>query len=408
MNDELIDRIRSAVLFEIEGNAQMDDRLTSSIIDECLEQFSAGLSLRERLKVKKDIFNSLRRYDVISELLDNPEISEIMVNGPDSIFYEKGGQVYEYENHFRSTEILDNLVQQIVAGVNRQINEASPIVAARLPDGSRVHCIVKPVALDGPVISIRKFSQSKYDMEGLIAIGSISREAADYLKTLIEARYNIFICGGTGSGKTTLLNSLSGYIGSNERIITIEDSAELQITGCKNLVRLETRNSSREGTEAITIRDLIKSALRMRPDRIIVGEVRGEEVIDMLQAMNTGHDGSLSTGHANSPRDMLSRLETMALMGMDMPLMAIRGQISSAIDILVQVARLRDGSRRVVSIDEVMPIRDGEIELHNLFEFVEEAGEENGKVQGSLIYKREELAFKEKLVRAGKKLANEQ
>lgn len=406
MKTEDMERLRKKVLSRMSTGDVVDDAATAAVIDECLEAEEIKYGLRERLAIRKELFNAIRRYDVLSELLDDPEVTEIMVNGPDNIFYERDGHLFRYDKAFRDTDSLENLVRQIAAGVNRQINEASPIVDARLLDGSRVHCILNPVALDGPIMSIRKFTQRKYTMKGLIEQNSISAEAAEYLKTLVGASYNIFICGGTGSGKTTLLNSLSEYIDSCERVITIEDSAELQILGCPNLVRLETRNASREGTKQISIRDLIKSALRLRPDRLIVGEVRGEEAVDMLQAMNTGHS-SMSTGHANSTQDMLRRLETMVLMGMEIPLQAVRGQISSAIDILVQVARLRDGSRRVVSIDEVLPMVDGEIILNPLFTFREKGGDEHERVYGDLE-KKGRLIRREKLQRAGKDLDTEE
>lgn len=409
MDEDRLDEVQAMVLQRMDGLTQLDDRSTAALIDDCLAELTAteALPLRERMAARKALFNRFRRLDILSDLLEDATISEIMVNGPDHIFVERDGRLERYPGRFRRREVLENLVQQIVAGVNRHINEADPMVDARLPDGSRVNVVLPPVALDGPVVTIRKFSQAAYSMERLVAIGSISQEAADYLRTLVRARYNLFICGGTGSGKTTLLNSLSEYIAPEERIITIEDSAELQITACENLVRLETRNASREGAAPITIRDLIRTALRMRPDRLIVGEVRGEEAIDMLQAMNTGHDGSLSTGHANSPGDMLARLETMVLMGVEIPLAAVRAQIAGALDILVQVGRLRDGSRRVVSVMEVLPVNEqGQIPLATLFQFQEE-GERHGRIQGRLVYTGERLRQREKLYRAGSRLALE-
>ena len=403
MTEEIRESLRKRILGEIGGMQGLDDRKISKIIDGCIESEAKRLPLKEKIEIKKELFDGFRRFDVISDLLDDPDVTEVMVNGPEKIFYEKGGRVFRYEKSFSSRTALENLVTNIVSGVNRHINEARPIADARLSDGSRVHCIMYPVALDGPVLTIRKFCQKRFTMEGLIANGSISKEAAEYLKTLVEAKYNIFISGGTGSGKTTLLNSLSEYIAGDERVITIEDSAELQISGCDDLVRLETRARSAEGAEEIPIRELIRNALRMRPDRLIVGEIRGAEAIDMLSAMNTGHDGSLSTGHSNSPKDMLSRIETMVLMGMDMPLAAVRGQIASALDIIVQVARIRDGSRKVVSIEEVLPLEDGEIPLQTLFEYSEE-GTDEGKIGGGLVYTGRKLRKREKLSRAGKML----
>jgi pilus assembly protein CpaF len=404
--EPLVLSLREQVLSRLGHQEEMSDEGVSEIIDACIREQAQHtyISIQERSALRQYIFDSIRRLDILSGCLDDEEITEIMINGPEQIFVERRGVLERYPKHFLQPQLLDNLIQQIVSGVNRQVNEANPIVDARLPDGSRVNIVLKPIALDGPVMTIRKFSKQRMSMERLVEGGSISREAAEYLRTLVEARYNIFISGGTGSGKTTLLNCLSEYIDPHQRVITIEDSAELQLQNIENLVRLETRGEGTEGTKPVTIRDLIRSALRMRPDRLIVGAVRGAEALDMLQAMNTGHDGSLSTGHANSPGDMLRRLETMVLMGHDgLPLAAIRGQISSAIDILVQIGRLRDGSRRVLSIDEVEPMENGEIPLHTLFRF-EEEGEVDGTVQGRLCFTGEALHFKEKLVRAGKVL----
>lgn len=403
--EELALQIREQVLALLGHETDMSDEAVGMAIDACIHENVRNmyLSIQERARLKRRIFDSIRRLDILSECLDDEEITEIMVNGPDQIFVEKKGVLMRFEKQFLYPQLLDNLIQQIVSRVNRQVNEAEPIVDARLEDGSRINIVLKPVALDGPVLTIRKFSKQRMSMGHLIESGSISHEAAMYLKTLVEARYNIFISGGTGSGKTTLLNCLSEYIDPKQRVITIEDSAELQLQNIDNLVRLETRNAGSEGTKPVTIRDLIRSALRMRPDRLIVGEVRGEEALDMLQAMNTGHDGSLSTGHANSSQDMLRRLETMVLMAVDMPLLAIRGQIASAVDILVQIGRLRDGSRRVLSIEEVEPLKQGEIPLHTLFRF-EEEGEKDGRILGTLRFTGETLHFREKLERAGKSL----
>ncbi len=346
------------------------------------------------------VFHSLRKLDVLQELLNEDDISEIMVNGADHIFYEKKGEMIAWNRSFSSQEKLEDIIQQIVGSHNRVINAAEPIADTRLADGSRVNVVLPPIALEGPVVSIRKFPRHPLRMEDLIAKGSISEECAAFLRTLVEAGYNIFISGGTGSGKTTFLNALSAFIPKSERVITIEDSAELQIRGVENLVRLETRNAGAEGTLAITVRDLIRTALRMRPDRLIVGEIRGAECLDMLQAMNTGHDGSLSTGHANSSQDMISRMETMVLMGMEMPLTAIRSQIAAGVDVLVHLGRLRDKSRRMLSIMEVDGMEQGEIRLHPLYEFAEMGEGEEGQIVGRWE-KKGELIHKGKLYAAG-------
>lgn len=315
-----------------------------------------------------EVFNSIRRLDILQELIDNPDITEIMVNGTKDIFIEKRGHITRWEKNFESEDRLFDLACQIAARANRIVNETVPIVDTRLKNGSRVNIVLPPVALNGPVITIRKFFDNPLTIEKLVEIGSITDEAALFLSFAVQAGYNIFVSGGTGSGKTTFLNSLSNFIPGDERVITIEDSAELRLSNVENLVSLETRNANMEGENAITIRDLIKSSLRMRPDRIIVGEVRGDEAVDMLQAMNTGHDGSMSTGHANSPSDMLSRLETMVLMGMDIPLTAVRGQISSAIDILVHLGRMKDKTRKVLSISELEGAGKNGYKLNVLYE----------------------------------------
>ncbi len=327
------------------------------------------LSTDEMLRLREEVFYALKKMDILQEFIDDESITEIMINGCDRIFIERDGRVMETGKSFESKQKLEDVIQQIVAGCNRTVNEANPIADARLSSGERVNIVLAPVALNGPIVTIRRFPKEPITMEKLISLGSITREAANFLKKLVEAKYNIFISGGTGSGKTTFLNALSAYIPEDERIITIEDSAELKLLNARNLVRLETRNLNSEGCREITIRDLIKTSLRMRPERIIVGEVRGAEALDMLQAMNTGHDGSLSTGHANSPEDMLSRLETMVLMGMDLPLKAVRAQIASGIDIMVHLSRLRDRSRRVTQISEVMGMENGEIKLKPLYYF---------------------------------------
>lgn len=333
------------------------------------EGHSRYISLSERRLLKHALFNSIRGLDVLSELIEDEDITEIMVNGTNNIFVERSGKLERVPLVFPSTDKLGDIIQQIAAISNRRVNEASPIVDTRLADGSRVNIVLNPIAINGPVITIRKFPKEAMNMDRLISLGSISIEAAKILRILVEAGYNIFVSGGTGSGKTSFLNALSDFIPHDSRVITIEDSAELMITNIKNLVRLEVRQANTDGNGEISIRDLIRSALRMRPDRIIVGEVRGSEALDMLQAMNTGHDGSMSTGHANSPKDMLARLETMVLMGMDMPLMAIRSQIFSAIDIIVHLGRLSDKSRKVLEISQLSALVDNKITLEPLFSY---------------------------------------
>ena len=388
MLDEISERIRQQVLTDIDASRDMEDEEIWDIISKIAseEEKKEKISLKDRIELEKKIFDSLKRLDVLQDLIDDTDVTEIMVNGPDKIFYEKNGAIQQYNGRFASEQKMQDIIQQIVGRHNRVVNQASPIVDTRLADGSRVNVVLSPISLGGSAISIRKFPKDPFDMERLISIGSLSKEVARVLETLVKARYSIFISGGTGSGKTTFLNALSQYIPEDERIITIEDSAELQLLGAQNIVRLETRNANVEGVVPITIRDLIRTALRMRPDRIIVGECRGAEALDMLSAMNTGHDGSLSTGHANSCRDMISREETMVLMGQELPLAAIRSQIASGINIIVQLGRLRDKSRRVLEIAELDGIVDGEIRLNTLYKF-EELGEENGKVSGKLVRK---------------------
>ena len=330
------------------------------------------LPVRERELFRKKLFDTLRRLDVLQDLIEDESVTEIMVNGCSRIFIERDGKIELYEAGFSSQERLEDVIQQIVSRVNRTVNTASPIVDARLPDGSRVNAVLPPAAPDGPILTIRKFPKERISMEKLIRWGSITPEAAVFLEALVECGYNLFISGGTGSGKTTFLNALSEYIPSEERVITIEDSLELQIMGIPNLVRLETRNADAEGKGAVTIRDLIRTSLRMRPDRIIVGETRGAEALDMLQAFNTGHDGSLSTAHANSPSDLLSRLETMVLMAGELPLAAIRQQIASSVEVLVHLGRIRGGARKVLEIMEVLGYEEGEIRCRTLFSYSEE------------------------------------
>ncbi len=396
-----LSRLREQVLKELDFTKEPSDEEVRHFVEESVAAYTREslLSMEERGVLEQTLFNSLRKFDVLQELLEDTEITEIMVNGADTIFYEKGGRLYRSQAKFSSVEKLNDIIQQIVGGSNRMVNEASPIVDTRLPDGSRVNIVLEPISIDGAAVSIRKFPAHPILMQDLIRMSSISSEGAAFLEMLVKAGYNIFISGGTGSGKTTFLNALSQYIPREERIITIEDSAELQLVDKPNLVRLETRNAVMEGVLPITIRDLIKTALRMRPERIIVGECRGAEALDMLQAMNTGHDGSLSTGHANSCRDMLNRLETMVLMGMELPLSAIRSQIASGLDILVHLGRLRDKSRRVLSITEVTGMKDGEILLNELFRFVEKEGGSE-KVCGELC-RVGRLIRREKCIRAG-------
>ena len=375
---------------------EMIDELIASKEKEC------RLSLRPKLKLRNSLFDSFRRLDILQELLDDKDITEIMVNGKEDIFIEKKGRSIRLNKRFKSNEQLEDMMQQIVSEVNRVVNVSSPIADARLKDGSRVHIVLPPVSLIGPIITIRKFPEV-ISMERLILLEAINKEASDFLKKLVRAGYNIFISGGTNSGKTTFLNALSAYIPDDERVITIEDSAELQLKHIKNIVRLEARPANIQGEKAVSIADLIKASLRMNPSRIVVGEVRGAEALDMLQAMNTGHDGSLSTGHGNSPKDMLSRLETMVLSAADLPLAAIRSQISSAVDIMVHLGRLRDKSRKVLSIMEVGDCINGEIKLNPLYEFREQKESRMDKVVGELK-KLSELENKTKLKLAGERL----
>lgn len=359
------------------------------------------LSLEEKQELIQTIFNSLRKLDVLQELLEDEEITEIMVNGADHIFVEKQGKLWRYPRRFSSRRKLEDVIQQIVSRMNRVVNEANPIVDVRLEDGSRVNVVLPPIAINGPIVTIRKFPSQPITMDRLIEIGSITAVAADFLRILVQAKYNIFISGGTGSGKTTFLNALSHSIPADERIITIEDSAELQIQGISNLVRLEARGANLEGKNAVTIRDLIISALRMRPDRIILGEVRDAAACELLSAMNTGHDGSLSTGHANSPEDMLSRLETLVLTGMDIPLEAVRHQIASAIDIVVQLGRLRDKSRKVLTIAEVLDVQDGRVSLNILYRYKETGEDKSGRILGQMEWTGNPIAADGKLQRSG-------
>lgn len=396
------ERLYDRVIEKMDMSCDMEDEELQELIHEVLEDASKEMyiPLHEKIQISKELFNAFRKLDILQELIEDDEITEIMINGTEHIFLEKAGRIYRSDRRFVSLAKLEDVIQQIAAGANRYVNESSPIVDARLEDGSRVNVVLRPVALNGPIMTIRKFPKEAVTMKQLIAWGSISQEAVQFLRILVASKYNIFVSGGTGSGKTTFLNALSDYIPKDERIITIEDNAELQIKGVDNLVRLEARNANLEGEGAVTIRDLIKSALRMRPDRIIVGEVRGEETVDMISsAMLNGHSGSMSTGHANNPMDMLHRLETMMLMGIELPLIAIQQQIASALDIIVHLGRLRDKSRKVLEITEVLGYENGRIQLQTLYKFQEE-GMENGKIKGKLV-KESEIVQREKLLAAG-------
>ncbi len=379
MEQEIKNEMKQRILAELDMSQEIDDMEVRRLVDQCIMEYkgTTELPLPARIKLRKELFNTVRRMDVLSEFLEDESVTEIMINGYDNIFIERSGRVYKVDQTFENEERLASIIQQIVAGCNRIVNEAVPIVDARLAGGSRGNVVLPPISLNGPTMTIRKFPKEKMTMERLIEVGALSEDAAEFLKRLVKARYNIFVSGGTGAGKTTFLNALSDYIPQQERVITIEDSAELQLKNVVNLVRLESRNSNVEGTNAVTIRELIKSSLRMRPDRVIVGEVRDAAAIDMLAAMNTGHDGSLSTGHANSSGDMITRLESMVLMGMELPLEAVRRQIASAVDVIIHLGRLRDGSRKVLEIAEVTGMREGLVELHTIYEFEEMvAGEE--------------------------------
>lgn len=401
---------RHRLMQRLEQYRELSDEEIYDVIDRLMwesepEQY---VRLARRGELRRALFNSVRRLDILQDLVDDNSVTEIMVNGTEGIFIERNGSIRKWDKCFDSKEKLEDIVQQIVAKCNRVANEAVSIVDARLDNGARVNVVMAPIALNGPVITIRRFPDHPISMEQLIAWNAVTREAAEFLEKLVRAGYNIFISGGTGSGKTTFLNALSNYIPKEERIITIEDNAELQIQGAENLVRLEARRANEEGDNEVTIRDLIRSSLRMRPDRIIVGEVRGDETIDMLQSLNTGHDGSLSTGHGNSPRDMLSRLETMVLMGMELPIQAIRRQIASGIDLMVHLGRMRDKSRKVLEILEITgyDCTTGEIMTDTLFEFREQGEDDDGKLLGSLV-KTGELQNRQKLERAGIRLEEE-
>ena len=396
MSSDSFRELRKRLMEKLDLARELSDEEILEEIDDLLlnETRELGLSLREKVQLRQELFYSVRKLDVLQELIDDDSVTEIMVNGPDDIFVERAGKLKKWEKGFTSREKLEDVIQQIVGKCNRVINESMPICDARLENGARVNAVIRPVALEGPILTIRRFPDTPITMEKLIALGSLSPECAHFLKALVKARYSMVIGGGTGSGKTTFLGALSNYIPKDERLITIEDNAELKIQGVQNLVRLEAKMANVDGGTSITIRDLIRTALRMRPDRIVVGEVRGGEAVDMLQALNTGHEGSLSTAHANSAEDMLSRLETMTLMGVDLPLEAIRRQIASGVDILIHLGRMRDKSRKVLEITEVCGFEDYEIKTRTLYRWQEGKG----------LVQTAELLNREKLVRAGVEL----
>ena len=364
--------------------------------------YYSSLSFRTRRSLSDNVFESIRGLGILGKIIADKSITEVMINGYDTIFVERAGKLEQIPEKFESQERLRNIITKFVQDMGRSVNESNPIVDTRLADGSRVNVVLDPIALNGPIVTIRRFPEEGMTIQKLIGYGSITPEAAVFLQKLVKAKYNIFISGGTGSGKTTFLNALSNYIPQTERVITIEDSAELQIRHIPNLVRLETRNANSSGTGGISMRDLIKSSLRMRPERIVVGEVRGEEALDMLQAMNTGHDGSISTGHANSAEDMLSRLETMVLSGAGgLPLEAIRQQIASAVDIIIHLSRLRDSSRKTMSVSEVVGLKDGKVIMNPLFEFQEDEKTTVRKVSGSLKRTENEMVHPDKFIASG-------
>lgn len=369
--------IREKVISTIDMTREPQEKELHEIIDRIMEEElkEKYLTIKERIKIHKEVFNSIKGLGILEDLLEMDEVTEIMINGRNHIFIEKAGRIIPYDDSIESEERLQDIIQQIVAKTNRRVNESNPIVDTRLEDGSRVNVVLPPVALDGAVITIRKFAKEKITINQLIKWGTLTREVSDLLEKLVVAGYNIFVSGGTGSGKTTFLNVLSNFIPNDQRVVTIEDSAELQLKSVDNIVRLEARQANSQGENEITIRDLIKTSLRMRPDRIIVGEVRGAEALDMVQSLNTGHDGSMSTGHGNSPKDMLARLETMVLMGADIPLNAIRPQLAAGIDIMVHLARMPDKTRKVIEINEIQEFKDNQIILNKLYCM------ENGKLK---------------------------
>ncbi len=410
-----ITKIRELVSDDPNYSKMSDEELKERIVsmfDERVRQVQSsdndamvwysGLDYKTKKSLLSSVFESIRGLGILGKIIADKSITEVMINGYDNIFIERNGRLERIKDAFESQENLRNIITKFVQNMGRSVTESDPIVDTRLEDGSRVNVVLDPIALNGPIVTIRRFPEEGMTIEKLISYGSITTEAADFLEKLVRAKYNIFISGGTGSGKTTFLNALSNYIPSDERVITIEDSAELQIRNIPNLVRLETRNANSSGAGAITMKDLIKASLRMRPERIVVGEVRGAEALDMLQAMNTGHDGSLSTGHANSARDMLSRLETMVLGGeAGLPLEAIRQQIASAVDIIIHLSRLRDKSRKTMEITEVVGLENGSITLNPLFEFREDEKTTVRKVSGCLVRTENKMIHPDKLIGSG-------
>ncbi len=385
--NQIVDEAKKYILDNL-ALAKLDDEELEDKIEGIVAQMLEGqpVSVAEKVDITERIFSSIRGFGLLDVIMKDDDITEVMINGPEEIFIEKSGRLHRLQDRFESERQLEDIIQRIVGLAGREVNQANPIVDTRLSDGSRVNVVLPPIALKGPTVTIRKFSKQPMTIGQLIQYGSIDEEVAKVLELLVKAKYNIIVSGGTGSGKTTFLNALSNFIPKDERVITIEDSAELQIAGVENLVALETRNANTTGSGAVTIQDLIKSALRMRPERIIVGEVRGAEALDMLQAMNTGHDGSLSTGHANSTGDMLSRLETMVLRGADnLPLAAVRQQIASAVDIIIQLSRLRDKSRKTMEITEVLECENNQIKLNPLYKFEEDENTTFEKVSGKLL-----------------------
>lgn len=382
----LVNEVKMYVTENLPLSRLSDDELQIQVED-IVAQRIGGIycSIDQRVSIVEQVYSSIRGFGLLDTIIKDDTITEVMINGPENVFIEQNGRLFKLNKQFENQRRLEDVIQRIVGLAGREVNQANPICDTRLPDGSRVNVVLPPIALCGPTLTIRKFSKNPMTIEKLIEYGSITQEIADKLELFVKAKYNIFISGGTGSGKTTFLNALSNYIPKDERVITIEDSAELQITGVENLVSLETRNANASGAGQITIRDLIKSSLRMRPERIVVGEVRGGEALDMLQAMNTGHDGSLSTGHANSTEDMLSRLETMVLQGAaGLPLEAIRQQIASAVDIIIHLSRLRDKTRKTMEICEVVGYENGKIVLNPLYVFKEDENSTMEKVSGTL------------------------
>lgn len=404
--EQIVKELREFITANYSLSSMSDDELEDTIEQLVMQRISGVYcTIEEKVSIVQQIYSSIRGFGLLDTIIRDDTITEVMINGPEKIFIEKNGRLTRLNKRFESERKLEDVIQRIVGLAGREVNQANPICDTRLPDGSRVNVVLPPIALCGPTVTIRKFSKEPMTIEKLIEYGSLTQEIADKLELLVRAKYNIFISGGTGSGKTTFLNALSNYIPKDERIITIEDSAELQITGIDNLVSMETRNANASGVGSITIRDLIKSSLRMRPERIIVGECRGGEALDMLQAMNTGHDGSLSTGHANSTEDMLSRLETMVLQGAEgLPLEAIRQQISSAVDIIIHLSRLRDKSRKTMEITEVLEMKDGKIMLNSLYVFEEDEKSTLDKVSGQLVRTQNKMQNTLKLQLAGIKV----